>query len=61
LNPASPQPAGTCQFLVEKVSRSDMETAGWPLRCGRGKNIKIPKNISRKEKTFFYSGYDIFY
>jgi len=29
---ASPQPARKCQFLIEKVSRDDRETAGLPLR-----------------------------
>ena len=41
-NPASLQPAGTCHSLLGSQSGWH-ETAGWPLRGGRGKkNTKIP-------------------
>ena len=40
-NPASLQPAGTCQFLVgESQQGVGMITAGWPLKGGRGKKVQ---------------------
>ena len=40
-NPASLQPAGTCHFLLGS-QQGWHETAGWPLRGGKGKK-KIKK------------------
>ena len=42
-NPASLQPAGTCHSLLGS-QQGWHETAGWPLRGGRGKNTKYQKN-----------------
>ena len=46
-NPASLQPAGTCHSLLGS-QQGWHETAGWPLRGGRGK--KIQKYEEKKYK-----------
>ena len=50
-NPASLQPAGTCHSLLGS-QQGLHETAGWPLRGGRGKKIqKYQKNNKEKNKN----------
>jgi len=53
-NPASLQHAGTCHSLLGS-QQGWHETAGWPLRGGRGKKIQKYKKNNKKKKILYHS------